>query len=94
MTPEYAARYWYIPRLIFLAVLVSLLTLKHPVWVRTLSGAMLLWVAIFAAVHWRYTPLPDLQFQRYARDFERAPTGTQVAIPISPVGWTLRLTKK
>jgi hypothetical protein len=94
LTPEYAARYWYIPRLVFLTVLVSLVTLGHPLWLRVLSGTALLWVAVFAATHWQYAPLPDMHFQHFARAFEQAPVGTRMSIPVAPPGWTLDLTKR
>jgi hypothetical protein len=43
---------------------------------------------------WKYSPFIDLHFSQYADQFEQAPAGTTIVIPINPgSGWKMELTK-
>ncbi len=60
-------------------------------WPARLLLALVLLVAIPAS--WIVKPYADLDFRSHAMQFEAAPPGTMVQIPINPVGWTLKLRK-
>jgi len=54
--------------------------------------ALLLLLPIGIYQDWRYPPFQDLHFPVYAAQFEQAPAGTKIIIPINP-GWSMELTK-
>jgi len=89
----YAIRYWYIERLVLLAIFVWMIGRKRPTWIRAATGVVIVLIAVSAARNWQYPPLPDLHFGRYAREFQAAPRGTSFSIPINPIGWSLTLVK-
>ncbi|MGA7935160.1 MAG: hypothetical protein WCA35_16550, partial [Kovacikia sp.] len=91
--PGAATRYWFIPMLAFVALLVWLLSQKHPLWLRRVAILMLAIMAMGIAADWHYPALVDLHFKEYAAQFERSPQGTKVAIPINPLGWSMELIK-
>lgn len=87
-------RYWFFPMIGFAWALIWCLTLSRAWTIRALAatGAIAM---ISGIMHdWQYPAYPDLHFPRYARQFEAAAPGTLIAIPIEPVGWTMRLTKR
>jgi hypothetical protein len=59
---------------------------------RYLGVALLLLLPIGVYQDWSYPEFKDLNFKEYAAEFERAPSGTRMSIPINP-GWVLELTK-
>ena len=92
--PGVGNRYYFFPMLAFLATLV---------WMAMNSGAKsklsrICAVAVLAFLpvgifrDWQYRPFHDLNFKKYAADFDRAAPGTQFTIPINP-DWTMQLTK-
>jgi hypothetical protein len=88
-------RYWYIPRLGFVASLVWLaLDTKWSIRTRSVARAALLCLALVALVSWRYPAPPDFHWPQYARELQNAPPGTTVWIPVNPPGWKFYLTKK
>jgi len=87
MSPDFAVRYWYIPRLAFLAVLVWLIGRARPQWVRIAGAAAVIALSLFAVTHWRYSTWPDYHWRYYAHLVERSPRGTTVWIPVNPPGW-------
>jgi len=94
MAPGGAGRYWYIPGLALMAILLWLLGRQRPAALR-LVGAILLSCMIYGATkHWRFASFPDLHFPDYAQQFERLPPGSSIEIPLNPPGWSMTLTKK
>ena len=87
-------RYWFFPMLGFAWSLVWCLTSSRNVLFLTAA-----WVGFFAMIvgiahDWQYPAYTNFHFQDRARQFEAAPPGTFMSIPIFPDGWTMRLTKK
>lgn len=79
-----------------LAFLGSLLWMASrrafPQALRCFAIALLLLLPIGVYRDWRDPAYRDLDFQKYPDEFEKAPAGTKVTIPINP-NWTLELTK-
>jgi hypothetical protein len=93
MSVSYATRYWYIPRLAVLALLVWTTGARRPAWIRFAAATAILLVIGSAFAHWRYPAWPDQNFPKYAHAFERVPAGTQFSIPVNPPGWKIILIK-
>lgn len=93
--PGAAGRYWFFPMLCFLACLFWL-ALAEGVSkkLRWVALALLLSMVIGVARNWRYPPLVDFHFARYAREFDAVPKNTRFEIPINPPGWKMVLLKK
>lgn len=91
--PGSATRYWFFPILAWSASLVWLLTQKDILWLRKTAAVLLVIMGIGIAIDWYHPPLPNLDFQKYAREFEELPSGKPLAIPINPPGWSMSLTK-
>jgi len=95
-TPGCGNRYYFLPMLAFLATLLWVARgAASQSALRSLSGfavALLLLLPIGIHQDWRYPAFRDLDFQTYADQFERAPSGTKVIIPINP-DWLMELTK-
>ncbi len=89
----YAIRYWYIPRLVLLAILVWMIGRGHASWIRAATAVAVILIVASALSNWQYPPLTDLHFDRYAREFDHAPRGTRITIPVNPIGWSLTLVK-
>lgn len=92
--PGCGNRYYFMPMLAFLASLVWIATrgASSPAW-RGLAIALLLLLPIGIVRDWRYPPYVDYHFPEYARQFDQAPPGAEVTIPINP-DWTMKLTKR
>ncbi len=94
--PGCGQRYYFLPMLAFLASLVWMATRKATApALRKFAVALLLLFPIGIYQDWNYPEFEDLDFPYHAAEFERAPAGTKVVIPInpSPVPWTIELTK-
>lgn len=94
MRPGTGGRYAFIPIVAFHGALLWLAfrdRRRVVRWPARLLLATVLLVAIPAS--WVVRPYADLDFRSHAMRFEAAPPGTVVAIPINPVGWTLKLRK-
>jgi hypothetical protein len=95
--PGRSSRYYFFPILAFYAALFSLvLTGRKGAGrvFRYVAVAILLAVPIGVWRDWNYPRYPDLHFQEYAREFERAKPGTSFTIPIVPVGWQMQIVKR
>lgn len=96
-TPGCGNRYYFLPMLAFLASLLwvaSRAAYASPL--RSLRGfavVLLLLLPIGIYQDWRYPAFRNFNFQTYADQFEHAPSGTKVIIPINP-GWLMELTKQ
>lgn len=90
----YGSRYWLIPSFCFLTTLVYLAVKADLVPVRYISIGILVLSVGGIAADWKYPRFKNLEFQRYAAEFENAPVGQEVAIPLNPDPWDMRLIKK
>ncbi|MGC2238972.1 MAG: hypothetical protein WA584_22650 [Pyrinomonadaceae bacterium] len=92
--PGIGSRYWLIPifccfvSLLYLAKTAGILFVRY-------AAILLLAVSLFGiAADWKYPRFKDLEFQKYAAEFENAPAGQEVVVPINPAPWEMRLVKK
>ena len=94
--PGCGNRYYFMPMLAFLASLVWMATRRTShLALRSIAVALLLLLPIGVYRDWNYPPYKDLHFPSYAAEFEQAPSGTTVTIPVNPNSmWTLELTKR
>jgi hypothetical protein len=90
----HTGRYWMIPELAFIAVLVWSLSSARPVALRVAAAVLLCFMVVGIIKHWRYPALPDLHFQSYASNFEQLPAGAVMTIPLNPPGWSMTLEKR
>jgi hypothetical protein len=88
-------RYYFLSMLAFLASLVWIATCKASARaLRKFAVALLLLFPIGVYQDWNLPPFEDLDFYYYADQFERAPAGTKIVIPINPDPvWSMELTK-
>jgi hypothetical protein len=66
---------------------------SSPTAPRNLALGLLLLLPIGIWQDWNYPRFVNYHFRRYAAEFERAPSGTEVTIPINPQ-WSMKLTKR
>lgn len=91
--PGACGRYWLIPVVSFLWAYVWMLGDERPRIVRAV-GALALAAALYTGVvYWRYQPFANLDFPKYALEFQHIPAGQDFAIPINPPGWKMTLRK-
>lgn len=94
MWPEIVgSRYWMIPIFCFFACLTTIAARSDLRPARYASIALLLLSIVGIVADWKHPRFVDLQFAEHAAQFEEAPSGTEVVIPINP-GWEMRLIKK
>jgi hypothetical protein len=94
--PGCGNRYYFLPMMGFLACLFWMASSKaSPRALRNFAVALLLLLPIGIYQDWSYPPFIDLDFSKYAAEFEQAPPGTTVTIPVNPNSmWNLQLTKR
>lgn len=97
--PGIGNRYYFFPMLGLIASLVWILKSSCASKIPRYGAAILLLLLPVGIYRdYQYRPFRDLQFQKFAADFEKAAPGTPFAIPINPVipgyDWSLRLTKR
>jgi hypothetical protein len=93
-TPGIGSRYWLIPIFCFLISLLYLAKNTEFSPVRYVSIFLLFLSLTGVAADWKYPRFKDLEFQKYATEFENAPIGQEVVIPVNPEPWEMRLVKK
>ncbi len=92
-TPGTGSRYWLIPIFCAFILLFYLVRRAEISFVRYACVSLLI-LSLFGIVSdWKYPRFKDLEFQKHAAEFENAPAGTEVVIPINP-DWEMRLLKK
>ena len=92
--PGVGNRYYFLPMLAFLAVLLWIAAgTAAPRMLRYLVVTLLLLMPIGIFQDWLYPPFKDFHFQDYAAQFEHAAPGTPITIPINP-DWKMELTKR
>jgi hypothetical protein len=91
--PGAGNRYYFFPMLSFLAPLVWMAAGASHRKVRYLGVALLLLLPVGIYQDWSYPEYKNLDFKKYAAEFEHAPPGTRMSIPINP-DWMLNVTKR
>jgi hypothetical protein len=92
-TPGWGVRYWFIPMLAFLTILVWMLGRLCSSMSRVFALLLLSIMAIGIILDWQYPPYTDFHFREYVHKFELSRRGEEVTIPINPPGWSMTLTK-
>lgn len=92
LIPGVGGRYWFIPMLAFVSVLVWSLRKSGSRTSRALAVLAFVMMMTGIVFDWRYPAFKDLNFREHAYRFESAPVGTQATIPINP-DWSMVLTK-
>jgi hypothetical protein len=89
-------RYYFLSMLAFMASLVWMAGRRAtPRVLRNFAVALLLLFPIGVYQDWNLPAFEDLDFYYYADQFERAPAGTKIVIPINPDPvWAMELTKR
>lgn len=87
-------RYWYIPLLLWTAVLLRLIADRA--WpLRAIGCVILATSSVGIWNDWFYPFMPPTTFQASAKAFEAAPPGSRISFPVNPPGVTpMVLTKK
>lgn len=94
--PGLGNRYYFYPMLAVLACLVWMLRSNSP-------GKQVAHAAAFAALtlmlfgvykDWSYPRFKDFHFKEFSAEFQKAPAGTKVVIPLNPTGWSMELVKR
>jgi hypothetical protein len=91
--PGVGGRYWFIPMLAFISVLIWMLRKSSSPKLRLLAMMALAVMLIGIIMDWQQPPYVDLNFKEHAHRFEGSPIGTEIVIPINPPGWYMSLTK-
>jgi hypothetical protein len=92
--PGTSNRYFFFPILAFLTALLWIADSARHRAMRFCSVGLLLCVCVGIRRDWRYPAFQDMHFREYASQFQTAPTGTKMVIPINPTPWTMKLRKK
>jgi hypothetical protein len=92
--PGHGNRYYFLPMLSFLAALLWIAVDRSHRKLRYLGVTLLVLLPIGIYQDWSYPKYKDLDFKKYAAQFDSAPSGTKMTIPINPPGWTLDVTKR
>jgi len=94
--PGRGNRYDFLPMIAFLAALLWMTTDNaNPKKLRYFVLALLFLLPVGVSMDWQFAPFKDYQFKEYAAEFEKAPPGTTVEIPLNPgPNWKITLTKR
>jgi hypothetical protein len=92
--PGTSNRYYYLPIISFLAAVLWIVNYAPDRIARFLGIALFLFVPIAVHRDWFYPPFEDMHFQGYARQFQAAPRGMRILIPINPPSVKMVLTKR
>jgi len=91
--PGNGGRYWFIPMLAFITLLVWMLSGSRSRLSQAFAVLALSIMVTGIIVDWRHPRFTDFEFKKHAQQFEISPQGTQVMIPINPPGWSMTLLK-
>lgn len=89
---QYYSRYWFFPCLSFLACMIW--AVFRPIVPQWIKYSFVCLISLCFAGSWFNEPFTDLDFDRYATEFESIPPGSFYMIPINPPGWKMFLGKK
>lgn len=87
------AHYWFFPCLAFLWALVFCARAKNS-FLRIAATSLLMMSVAGLIQGFEYPLHADRMFPDYARQFDKAPAGATIAIPLQPRGWQAILRKK
>jgi hypothetical protein len=88
-----SVRYWFIPGLCVLICLLYLAAKARSSFIRYSAMAILVFVPYGMIKDWSDPKFQDLNFSKYAEEFEKVPPGKEMSIPINP-NWEMKLIKK
>lgn len=91
--PGCAGRYWLIPVVAFSWCYVWLLGRGKPTAIRIVGVLAIVASGYTGLRYWRYQSFADMNFSKYAHQFEQTPVGQDLVIPINPGGWKVTLHK-
>lgn len=93
--PGVGGRYYLLPGLAFIACL-AWLALRAPArWLRWAGrAALVVLIVVGVPLDFEYARYHDYHPDTEAAQFEQAPQGTRMIIPINPPGWSIQLDKK
>lgn len=77
-------RYWFMPGLAFLWGAAWCARCAPSPFMRHAGEIIVILTCLGSCISWRYKPFQDLNFPVHAREFDSAPVGTSVRIPIYP----------
>ena len=86
-------RYWLIPMVMFLVVLVWGCARHQPRAIRIISLLFLLMIPFGIIADFRHPPLHDNHFRESVQKFYAAQPGESVIIRVNPLDWEMRLVK-
>ena len=92
--PGVGGRYWVIPMLAWIGVLMSLTTGVCGTAPRVAALALIFLLPIGIRGDWAFPNWIPTHFAAQARAFEAAPLGTHMVLDARPAGWKLELTKE
>jgi hypothetical protein len=92
--PGAGARYWMIPEVALIVVVVWMTGSQHPRALRLLATTLTCVMIVGIVKHWRYPALQDFDYPEQIGLFQKAQPGTAVRILIPPPGWEMTLIKK
>ncbi|HEX3740166.1 MAG TPA: hypothetical protein VHV29_10620 [Terriglobales bacterium] len=92
--PGTANRYYFMPIVAFLAALLWTVDSGKSLAIRWFGISLLLFLPFGIRRDWRYPAFTDMHFREYASQFQAAPSGTRVLIPINPPPWRMALIKR
>jgi len=93
MAGAWGSHYWFFPNLAFAWTILWCFHFRSVI-LRIVAGYLLFFMAIAMVRNWREPALKEMHFPDYARQFEAAPPGKEVHIPINPENWTIWLIKR
>ncbi len=88
------ARYWFLPTLAFAWALLWCARQKESRFLRLFSSAALLVMIGGTFRDLRYRSYADMHFEQHVAEYDQAPVGSTINIPIYPDGLLMKLTKK
>lgn len=91
LLPGVGGRYWFVPMLAFISVLVWSLRRSSSRISKAFAALAFAVMIIGIILDWRHPAFKDFNFEEHAYRFESAPIGTQTTIPINPSGWSITL---
>jgi hypothetical protein len=92
--PGAGARYWMIPELTLIIVVVWMTGSQRPRALRLLAATLTCVMIVGIVKHWRYSALQDFDYPEQIGLFQQAQPGTAVRILTPPAGWEMTLVKK
>jgi len=87
------ARYLFLPVVAWMVTVVWGVSRLRPALRAPVGGVLAVVFCTGAIFHWQYPPYEDFRPATYARQYDEAPQGSRLEIPINPPGWTMSLTK-